>query len=86
MHHTSRKCPNETKTKDKRKRVAEIREIEKVRHNEALCKGAVSPERRTRDTYNHALFRIRFGLGGWPARVRDGDGRGWSLVTVPTWL
>jgi hypothetical protein len=58
----------------------------KVHGSEALCKGAISPERRTRDTCSHGLFRIRFGPGGWPARVRGGDGRGWSLVTVPTWL
>lgn len=71
---------------DKRKRAAEIREIVKVHDDEALCKGATSPERRTRDTYSHARFRIRFGLGGWPARVRGGDVRGWNLVTIPTLL
>ena len=58
--------------------------MEKVRRNEALCKEGISPERRTRDTCNHGLLRIRFGPLEWPVRAWDGGGRGWSLVTVPT--
>jgi len=71
---------------NKRKRAAEIREMENVHDNEALCNEAISPERRTRGMYSRGRFQIRFGLGGWPPRVWGGDARGWSLVTVLTRL
>ena len=80
VHHTHQENAQMERIRiriDKRNRVAEIREIEKKVHdNKASCNGAISPERRTRDTYNHGPLRIRFGLGGSPARVLGGDGRG----------